>query len=295
MLQQTTTRVIIKKDDKVLLIRRSGGNPQVVGKYELPGGKVDFGEEPELALAREVQEELGLELQTSQLQTVQSFVDPISKKQYILIVYLGALLEDAKIHLSGDHDKYKWVKLSELQLEELSDMTKLVLNVADQPTPTEAVLEQRIDTVAENTSPKPIKYTSVIIYGDGGSRGNPGPSASGFVIMTPEEEIIYEGGEYLGITTNNQAEYHAVRFGLEKARQIGARRVQFRLDSLLVVNQMTGVYQIKNRDLWPIHAGIKELMKEFESVKFTHVRREFNKLADGMVNQILDKQAGIEA
>jgi ribonuclease HI len=65
--------------------------------------------------------------------------------------------------------------------------------------------------------------------------------------------------------------------------------VSFRLDSQLVANQLTGVYQIKNRDLWPIHSSIKELITQFKKVTFTHVRREFNREADAMVNKILDQ------
>jgi ribonuclease HI len=109
------------------------------------------------------------------------------------------------------------------------------------------------------------------------------------VVFSSEGELLFEGGKYLGVTTNNQAEYQAVRFGLEKALELHARIVNLRLDSQLVANQLIGVYQIKNRDLWPIHASIKELIKQFEKVTFTHVRREFNKDADAMVNKILDQ------
>src|SRR5690606_17537462 len=82
----------------------------------------------------------------------------------------------------------------------------------------------------------------LVLYTDGGSRGNPGPSAAGFVVMNDKEHVIHEGGMYLGITTNNQAEYQAVMLGLEKAFEMGARTVDVRLDSLLVVNQMNGIY-----------------------------------------------------
>ena len=129
----------------------------------------------------------------------------------------------------------------------------------------------------------------LIIYTDGGSRGNPGPSASGYVIMDADENILEEGGQYLGITTNNQAEYQAVKTALEQAVKYDAASVKFRIDSLLVVNQMIGRYKIKNRDLWPINSAIKILIEtKFKKVTFTHVRREFNKLADQKVNEVLD-------
>lgn len=133
--------------------------------------------------------------------------------------------------------------------------------------------------------PKEVK-----LFADGGSRGNPGHSASGYVIMDLNDNVLETRGIYLGITTNNQAEYQAVKFGLEDALKYGARIVDVYLDSLLVVNQMNGVFKIKNRDLWPINVAIHELVKQFKQVKFTHVPRELNKLADAEVNKCLDAE-----
>ncbi|MFZ1323568.1 MAG: 4a-hydroxytetrahydrobiopterin dehydratase [Candidatus Saccharimonadales bacterium] len=130
----------------------------------------------------------------------------------------------------------------------------------------------------------------VKVFADGGSRGNPGPSAGGFVILDMDDQILHESGKYLGITTNNQAEYHSLKGGLETALRIGARKVHVYMDSMLVVNQMKGIYKVKNRDLWPIHEAIKKLVPEFKEVSFTHVPREYNKLADSMVNKTLDSQ-----
>ncbi len=128
------------------------------------------------------------------------------------------------------------------------------------------------------------------MYGDGGSRGNPGPSASGFVLMDMDDQILYEAGVYLGITTNNQAEYQALKFGLENAQKLGASTVHVYMDSLLVINQMKGIFKVKNRDLWPIHESIKETAAQFKKVTYTHVPRELNKLADAQVNICLDAQ-----
>lgn len=131
-------------------------------------------------------------------------------------------------------------------------------------------------------------YDEVKLYADGGSRGNPGPSAGGFVIMNMNDEVIYENGKYLGITTNNQAEYHSLKGGLEAAVKMGVREIHVHMDSLLVINQMKGIFKVKNRDLWPIHEAIKALLPNFDKVSFAHVPRELNKLADSMVNQTLD-------
>lgn len=135
--------------------------------------------------------------------------------------------------------------------------------------------------------------SSIKMFADGGSRGNPGPSASGYVLMTMDNQVLVERGVYLGITTNNQAEYKAVRFGLEDALSRGAQCVEVYLDSLLVVNQMNGTFKVKNQDLLPIYRSIQELCPKFELISFTHVPRELNKLADAEVNKCLDAEAGI--
>lgn len=134
-------------------------------------------------------------------------------------------------------------------------------------------------------------YHHVSLYTDGGSRGNPGPSASGYVLIDENGKVIIKSGVYLGVTTNNQAEYQSLKFGLEEAQKLGAREVEVYMDSMLVINQMKGIFKVRNRDLWPIHEAIKELAKQFKKVTFTHVPREFNKLADAEVNDTLDAEA----
>lgn len=136
----------------------------------------------------------------------------------------------------------------------------------------------------ENTT----DLTEVKLYADGGSRGNPGPSASGYVLMNMKDIVIFQGGQYLGVTTNNQAEYNALKIGLEEALSRGSKVVHVYMDSLLVVNQMKGIYKVKNRELMPVFQSIQAILSHFEGINFTHVPRELNKLADGMVNEILD-------
>lgn len=287
MKQTLTVRAIIKQDQKVLLLRRAGGNPLYKGLYELPGGKVEFGEDPRAAIQREITEETGREAETLQLFDVHSELDVRDvQHQYIVLVFLVSLKPDTTIEVSNSHDKYAWKKLSEVQLNEVTETTRLALQLEKTISTTEEegpVLPKIVDN-------NPTNYDELLVYTDGGSRGNPGPSAAGFVIQDSQERLVFEGGKYLGITTNNQAEYQAVKFALEKSLELHGRRLSFRLDSQLVVNQLNGIYQIKNRDLWPIHQSIKELVKYFEKVTFTHVRREFNKEADAMVNKILDEQ-----
>jgi len=285
MNQRIAVRAIIRQEGKTLLLRRSTGRSSILGKYELPGGKIEYGEQPEDSLNRYLTTDTGLTIQSAQLFDVLTYIDRDRHDvQYVLILYLVSLApEGSKVTLGHNYDQYVWKKVSALQQTTLTESTKLLLGISQQEITSVEKEELVGNDVSETTD-----LQHVIIYSDGGSRGNPGPSASGFVVMDGEENVIHEGGMYLGITTNNQAEYHGVRLGLEKALNMGARTVDFRIDSLLVVNQMNGVYKIKNRDLWPIHERIKQLMSDFDKVTFTHVRREFNQLADGMVNKILD-------
>lgn len=150
-----------------------------------------------------------------------------------------------------------------------------------------------VDKLLSAKKPTDAQITpkKVRMFADGGSRGNPGPSASGFVLLDDTDTVLVEKGEYLGITTNNQAEYQAVLQGLEEAARLGVQEVDVYLDSMLVVKQVQGQWKVKNRDLWPIHQAIKDIIKQFKHVKFTHVPREYNKLADAEVNKVLDSEA----
>ena len=289
MRQKISVRALIKNDEKILLVRRASGAPEYIGQFELPGGKVEYGEDPEATVRREVAEELGVEAGVVQLYKVVSWMDTVERdtQHLIMLYFVGLAQSGAKITLSSEHNKFEWDKLSDIQLNELNLLTKVVLDDELKELSTEETTQANENTVASDTAYS--RSREVVVYTDGGSRGNPGPSASGFVIYSIDGELLFEGGKYLGITTNNQAEYQAVRLGLEKALEMNAQVVSFRLDSQLVANQLTGVYQIKNRDLWPIHTSILDLIKKFKKVTFTHVRREFNKDADAMVNKILDQ------
>lgn len=130
----------------------------------------------------------------------------------------------------------------------------------------------------------------VKIYADGGSRGNPGPSASGYVITDMNDHVLVDKGVYLGVTTNNQAEYQALKLALEAAQKMHVYEIDVYMDSLLVINQMKGIFKVKNRDLWLIHDTVKQLAATFKHVSFTQVPREFNKLADAAVNRALDEE-----
>lgn len=130
------------------------------------------------------------------------------------------------------------------------------------------------------------------INSDGGSRGNPGPAASAYVVYDDNEVIIHEESKYLGSTTNNVAEYTSVLMALEwlsENKEMMAGDIEFFMDSELVVKQLTGVYRIKSPHLKPLAIKVKSLLTNLpHKVFFKAVRRGYNKEADRLVNVALD-------
>lgn len=277
MNQLISVRAIISNNDKVLLIRRANGRNSILGKYELPGGKLGYNEQPEDCLDKYIKKDTNLEVKNSQLFDVFTYIDHDNRNtQYVFIVYLISLISPMPINLSQNYDHYHWQKILFLRPELLTESTQLLLDISHK------AIKGSINNNIQNLS-------HVIIYSDGGSRGNPGPSASGYVIMDSRNNVICQGGVYLGITNNDQAEYNGLLLGLQKAVELGyVKTIDFRLDSMLVVNQINGLYKIGNSDLRLVNEKIKRLILKFEKVKFSHVHREFNQLADGVVNKILD-------
>ncbi|MEI6729387.1 MAG: ribonuclease HI family protein [bacterium] len=162
------------------------------------------------------------------------------------------------------------------------------------------------------------------LFGDGGSRGNPGPAASGFVVYKAESESsdstgknptgglgshkldlnnlgqkIISASKFLGDTTNNQAEWQALTLGLKAIMEycvdnkLDSKSIEIEvfMDSLLVVQQAKGVYKVKNLDLKSHLTTLRELQGSFKATSFYHIYREFNKVADSLVNECLDGQA----
>jgi ribonuclease HI len=137
----------------------------------------------------------------------------------------------------------------------------------------------------------------IVVYTDGGSRGNPGPAAFGVIIGDSSTALVAyrEYGEYLGEKTNNYAEYYAAVFALKKIKQlIGKKKtkeseVEVRMDSELVVKQLNGEYKILEKDLQPLFLEIWNLKLDFKKVEFVYIPREKNKKADRIVNQVLDQ------
>ncbi len=130
------------------------------------------------------------------------------------------------------------------------------------------------------------------IYTDGAARGNPGPAGAGAHIQDEHGNTIAQDYRYLGEATNNVAEYQALLLGMERARELGAARIEMRADSQLVVRQLCGEYRVRNPVLQGLHARVLALASEFESVEYTHVPREQNREADRLANRAIDRSGG---
>jgi phosphoribosylglycinamide formyltransferase-1 len=134
----------------------------------------------------------------------------------------------------------------------------------------------------------------VVIHTDGGSRGNPGPAAAGFVLEDLDGRRLQAKAFFLGETTNNVAEYTALIKALEAARKLGADQVVVHTDSELMVRQLSGAYKVKSEAIRPLFEHVNELRAQFESCFVRHVRREKNEEADRLVNRALDARRHIE-
>ena len=132
----------------------------------------------------------------------------------------------------------------------------------------------------------------IVVYIDGGARGNPGPAAYGVRIENDDGTLIEEFGDSIGIATNNVAEYRALIAALEWTRAHGHRRVHVRSDSQLLVQQMLGRFKVKHAGLQPLHAKARLLAHDIGRVTFEHVRREKNADADRLANAAMDGAAG---
>lgn len=272
-LRQTIFISVLLKNTsgQLLLIRRAMNDDYLPGYYEIPGGRVASGESLEVAMQRKLQDDLGVETLNAP-EYVTSLAHTDSRGPYVRVVFT-CVLSDVEIKLGSDYDDARWVTPMEaLHLQLVNDSETVIRDYG--------MINDKI--VADKTAFR--------VNSDGGSRGNPGPSAAAYVLWDAHGSKLEVGGEYIGISTNNQAEYTAVLLALRALRNYADTndRVECSIDSLLVVNQLNGLYKIKNRDLWPIHQEILELAKQFGAVSYHHVPREENTDADAKVNEILD-------
>lgn len=278
-LKKILVRIAVSVNDTYLVLQRTAETKVNSELWELPGGKLDPNESIEQAACRELLEETGVKVTASNLQYERS--ESFANGELLSFFFVVVLDKKPPINLSEEHTNHDWIK-SKAAYENI--MSKETVYFFESVKP--------IKTEEKNTSihSKEENIEMLKIYCDGGSRGNPGPSATGYVIYDKNDKELTAGGTYLGVTTNNQAEYQAVGEAAKVAvEKYQPKTIEFYLDSQLVVNQMKGVYKIRNKDLWPIHESIKRTLKSVHT-EYIHVPRDQNTEADAMVNQVLDSR-----
>lgn len=266
---------IVRRGDDILLLKKNMGRMEGEPIWELPTGKIRLGEQPEEAMTRAMDEYLGIGVSNLKLTDVVTFValSGVSRLSNLYIIY-ELELNEGKIVPGERYTAYKYLNYREtgggLKLDEASM----------------SVLE--IEFMGERTTQRGAA-NGATIYVDGGSRGNPGPSGIGYCIVGENGEEIKRGGEFIGFATSRVAEYYALKKGIEEALALGLKSVRFVGDSMMMINQMNGVYKVKNRDLIPIYEDIRSLLGQFEAVAFLHVRREQNTIADREANRAINR------
>jgi ribonuclease HI len=136
-----------------------------------------------------------------------------------------------------------------------------------------------------------IYKEKLFIYSDGGAKNNPGPAGIGVVIYDRNNKLLQKLYKYIGIATNNQAEYRAVILALETViNQYEPQEIEFFLDSQLVVEQLCGRYKVKNANITPLFQKAKELIAKIPKIRFEHITRDKNKIADALVNKAIKEQ-----
>lgn len=277
MKQRIRVAGIIQNGREVLIMKKAQGRVDSAPIWELPTGKIKFGEQPEEAMDRMLEEYLGVEVtEKTELKDVITFLAPQGSSQLsnLYIIYTVKLAESTKIIPQERYTAYKYIKTDELAGYHLDEASLTALE---------------IETDQGNRSNYKMVANSATIYVDGCSRGNPGPAGIGYYIVGPNGEVLACGGEFIGFATSRVAEYYALKAGCEKALELGLKSVRFVGDNLMMMNQMNGVYKVKNRDILTIYNDVRELVGKFEACAFVHVAREQNTKADEQANLAVDR------
>ncbi len=281
MKQKVVIRALVRRGNRVLLLRRSGGRQTIDGLYELPGGSLHIGEQPVDALKRSLQIHAGIEPETFKLRDVISFIDPDYRNtQYVFVVYEATIDRSDKVTTDDEYDRYRWAELSDIRHDDVTSSTNILLDIA----------KYSDDGNGLDTPTAPVKHKTGIIHSDGGSRGNPGPSASAYIITDHTgQTVLAQGGKFIGWNDSGMAEYTAVELGLKKAIELGLTDIDFYSDNLMVVNQINGIFKVHNPEFIDVYNRVIKLLFNFRRAHFHHIHREYNSLADNLVNRILDE------
>lgn len=282
MKQRIRTVGIIKKDDAILFLKRNLGRSEGTIVWELPTGKIELGEQPEEAMTRIIYDGVGLKVSAIKLMDVVTFLslDESSRLANLYIIYEIEVEQNQKIELGDRYSAYKFLKDGDDKVSTRLDDASL------------SVLEILYGRNNENKVNRRDAINGAVVFVDGCSRGNPGPSGVGYYIVGEDGRLLKKGGEFIGFATSRVAEYFALKEGCEQAVQLGLRSVRFVNDNLMMINQMNGIYKIKNDDILPIYQDIQEILKKIDAYAFVHVKRVQNANADKEANLAVDRHFG---
>ena len=286
-MKQRIRVVGIVKDEGggILLLKRPQSRAEEVPAWEILTGKIHFGEQPEEALARSFYEYLGVEVSSIKLRDAVTFVglSGSSQMENLYIVFEVTIPKEAKLTPMDRYTAFKYLKKTELATVRLEDATMSVIDIVSGHR-REAINMKPTDAIDDPRG----AANGATVYVDGGSRGNPGPAAIGYYIIGQDGRVIKRGGEFIGFATSRVAEYYAMKEGMEQAIELGLKRVRFVGDNLMMINQLKGVYQVKSLDLLPIYNDVQNLLKNFDAVAFSHVKRSQNMEADREAGKALE-------
>ena len=277
MKQRIRVAGIIQDGREVLIMKKAQGRVDGAPMWELPTGKIKFGEQPEEAMDRMLEEYLGIELtEKTELKDVITFLAPQGSSQLsnLYIIYRIVLPRGVKPKPAERYTAYKYIKPEDLGAYKLDEASITALEIEGR---------------GESRSHYKEVANSATVYVDGASRGNPGPSGIGFYIVGENGAVLASGGEFIGFATSRVAEYYAMKAGVEKALELGLKTVRIVADNLMMVNQMKGIYKVKNQDLLAIYDDVQQLLGNFEACAFVHVMREQNRQADHQANLAIDR------
>lgn len=277
MKQRIRVAGLIRNENGVLLFKRSRGRSEAPVFWELPTGKINFGEQPEEAMVRALAEYTGLTATSLRINDVITFMalEDSSQLGNLYIVYDVGINGGIKPIPRDRYTAYKFVKDASGGIQ-LTEATSNVLDIIGEK------------NLSSKVSPRATAHAFTINV-DGASRGNPGPAGVGYCISNSEGRIIERGGEFIGFATSRVAEYYALKKGVERAIELGYKTARFISDSLMAVNQLNGIFQAKNQDIIPVYQDIQSKLENFDAVSFVHVPRSKNVIADFEANEAIDK------
>ena len=278
---------IVRTDsDGLLLLKKNMGRAEEAAVWELPTGKIRFGEQPEEAMSRIVYENLGVNVSEVKLLDVITFMGLAGTSQLgnLFIIY-KLKLSSTNLSPTETYNEYKFLQNEELVTVKISDASISVLEILGSKVTDSDARVPRLTSLNEVAAKSAMNGATV--YVDGGSKGNPGPAAIGYYIVDEDGKEIKRGGEFIGFATSRVAEYYALKEGMEQAIELGLKKVRFVSDNLMMVNHMKGIYQMKSMDLLPMYQSMQEMLPNFEAVSFTHVKRDQNQQADAEANRAL--------